>query len=190
MAKPRRKHPRLSLIEESPQGKHFISLIGSALGTESFAYAPIESLRDGTHIFLLRGPSGIATLVERKEQAVGNEWSTRYGVLFEPSWSPVSWQAEILTYRWDPWLHAKVTGDATVRDSPTRERYRVSDALRAESGGRKDRVIMRVLPFDTPARRVAGIPREVIDAVLAKHGLGGVEFSGFEADISDRGGAE
>jgi len=171
MAKPRRKHANFSSIEESPQGKHFLSLVESALGAQPFSYAPIESLKDGTHIFLLRGQSGIATLVERKEQAAGNEWSRLYGVLFEPMWSPVTWQIEILTYRWDPWLHAKATGDRTVLESTTKERYRISDALRAEGGGRHDRVIMRVLPFDQAPRRVAGIPRTVVDEVCSKHGL-------------------
>jgi hypothetical protein len=77
MAKPRRKHVNFSSIGESPQGRHFLSLVESALGTESFQYRPIESLRDGTHIFLLRGPAGWAVLVDRKEKAHGNEWLGR-----------------------------------------------------------------------------------------------------------------
>lgn len=55
--------------------------------------------------------------------------------------------------------------------------YRVQEALRAESGARKDRVIMRVLPFDAPPRRVAGITRKVVDGVLEKQGfVGAVGF--------------
>lgn len=177
MAKPRRKYVNFKSISESPQGRHFVSLAQSALGTDDFQYRPIESLKD-CHIFLLRGPAGWAVLVDRKEKAHGNEWLHHYGILFEPSWSPISWQLDLLTYRWCPWLHAKVTGDATVRDSPTAERYRVSASLREESGPRKDRFMMRVQPFDSPPHRVAGIPREIIEGVLIKHGLRGDEFAG------------
>jgi len=131
MAKPRRKHANFKSIAQSPQGRHFLSLAQSALGADSLQYRPIESLKGG-HIFLLRGPAGWAVLVDRKEKAHGNEWLHRYGILFEPPWSPISWQIDLLAYRWCPWLHAKATGDATVRDSPTTQRYRVSDALRRE----------------------------------------------------------
>ncbi|MHB0979214.1 MAG: hypothetical protein ACYC5Q_03890 [Thermoleophilia bacterium] len=176
MAKPRRKHAAIGTIEESPQGKSFLLLWQETLGAEALSYAPLEALRDGTHLFLIRGPAGWAVLVDGKEKARGNEWFTRYGILFEPAWSPLSWQLELTTHRWDPWLHAKHTGDATVRDSSPANRRRVSEALRAEGGSRKDRLILRMLPFDRPARRVAGVPREVIQAVLEKHGLKGGDY--------------
>lgn len=190
MATPRRKHISITGIGQSPQGDHFLRLWQAALGADSFSYKPIESLKDGTHIFLLRGPAGWAVSVDRKEEARGNEWLHRYGILFEPQWSPVSWQTELTAYRWDPWLHAKATGDATVRDSPAAERRRVTDALRAEGGGCKDRLILRVLPFDRPARRVAGVPRAVIDQVLVKHGLGGGDQVGVEGGWTSEGGED
>lgn len=185
MAKPRRKHVNFSGIAASPQGRHFLSLAASALGTKDFQYRALESLKDGTHLFLLAGPSGFALLVDRKEKADGNEWLNRYGILFEPPLSPVTWQIELVTHRWDPWLHAKTTGDATVRDSPTAKRYRVSDALREESGRRKDRMIMRVRPFDQPPSRVAGIPREVVETILAKHGLRADVFADLALGAAD-----
>lgn len=176
MAKPRHKHAPINTIEESPQGKHFLLLWQEALGADTLNYAPLEALPDGTHLFLIRGPAGWAVLVDGKEKARRNEWFARYGILFEPAWSPVSWQLELTTHRWDPWLHAKQTGDGTVRDSSPANRRRVSDALRTEGGGRKDRLILRMLPFDQPARQVAGVPREVIQRVLEKHGLKGDEY--------------
>lgn len=173
MAKPRHQHPGLSIMEESPQGQFFLTLWQSALGEDPLRYSAIEALPDGTHVFLVAGSRGWATLVQRKSVAQGNEWYYRWGMLFEPSWSPVSWQLELTAYRWDPFLQAEVNGDATVRDSPPRKRRRITRALRAEGGARKDWLRLRVSPCDRPLMRVAGIPREVVDRVLDKHGMRG-----------------
>ncbi len=173
MSKPRRKHPGVNIIEESPQGRQFIALCHSVLGDGPISYQPLERLKDGSHLFLLAGPRATGILVEGKEQALGGEWRTRWGLLLEVPGSPTTVQIGLVTYRWDPWLYAKRTGDATVRDSPTTERRRVTDALRAESGSRKDRMIMRIIPWDRPPRTVAGISRSTIDEVREKHGLAG-----------------
>ena len=81
-----------------------------------------------------------------------------------------------MTFRWDPWLHAKRTGDATVRDSTPAKRRRVTDALRATGGSRQDRMIVRILPWDRPPRTVAGVIRSTIDEIRLKHGLAAVEL--------------
>lgn len=186
MAKPRRTHVPIHIIGESPQGDHFLRLWQAALGTDTLRYRALERLKDGSHLFLLDAPAAWAVLVDRREEARGPDWLHRYAILFEPSWSPVTWQVELTAYRWDPWLQADVTGDATVRESPAAQRRRVTDALRAEGGSRQDRLILRILPFDRPARRVAGVPRDVIDRVLAKHGLRGGDVTDLGVDPSDR----
>jgi hypothetical protein len=171
MAKPRRKHPGIGSIEESPQGRYCLMEVCWVLGTEAFAYRALERLKDGTHIFLIGGPRGRGLLVERKEKGLGSGWRSRYGIIVEPDSGPVVWHMDLFIHRWDPWLHAEVSGDTSLLEAPARERRRFRDVMRRESGRRQDRLVTRVLPFDVVPRRVAGIPRDVIDGVLAKHGL-------------------
>jgi hypothetical protein len=178
MAKPRRKHPSICTMEESPQGAYCVALLNGVVGDEIFSYRALETLKDGTHIFVVGGRRGRGILVERKGKAVGNEWLCRFGVIAEQFHSPVVWHMDLAVWRWDPWLHAEATGDSTVRDSKPAERRRVSAALREDTGRRKDRLVTRVLPVDVIPRRVAGLPRGLIDEILARHGLLDDGFAG------------
>lgn len=170
MAKPRRKHPGWNIIEESPQGGQFIALCHSILGDGPIRYRPLERLKDGSHVFQLSGPRTMGVLVEGKERALGSEWRTQWGFLVDVPGSPTTFQIDLVTFRWDPWLHAKRTGDATVRDSTPTKRRRVTDALRATGGSRQDRMIVRILPWDRPPRTVAGVIRSTIDEIRLKQG--------------------
>lgn len=176
MAAPRRKHPGWNTIEESDQGRQFIALCQSLLGEGPIRSRPLERLQDGSHVFKLSGPRTIGILVEGKGRALGSEWRTQWGFLLELHGSPSIFQADLVTFRWDPWLHAKRTGDAKVRDMPPAKRRRVTDALRAAGGSRQDRMIVRILPWDRPARTVAGVPRSVIDDIRMKNGFAVVEL--------------
>ncbi|MHB9149789.1 MAG: hypothetical protein ACYC33_06890 [Thermoleophilia bacterium] len=176
MATPRRKHPGWSTIEETHQGRQFVALCHSVLGEGPIRYRPLERLKDGSHVFKLSGPRTMGILVEGKGRAVGSEWRTQWGFLLELHGSPSVFQADLVTFRWDPWLHAKRTGDATVRDSSPAKRRRMTDALRATGGSRKDRLIVRILPWDRSPRTVAGVPRSTIDEIRMKHGFAVVEL--------------
>jgi hypothetical protein len=111
VAKPRRTHVPIHIIGESPQGDHFLRLWQAALGTDTLRYRALERLKDGSHLFLLDAPAAWAVLVDRREEARGPDWLHRYAILFEPSWSPVTWQVELTAYRWDPWLQADREGE-------------------------------------------------------------------------------
>ncbi len=175
MAAPRRKHPGWNTIEESPQGRQFIALCQSVLGEGPIRYRPLERLKDSSHVFKLSGPRATGMLVEARGREVGSEWRTQWGFLLEVHGSPTTFQVDLVTFRWDPWLHAERTGDATVRDSTPAKRRRVSDALRATGGSRKDRMVVRILPWDRPPRTVAGVARATIDEIRLKHGFAVIE---------------
>lgn len=170
MAKPRRKHPALGSIVESPQGVMFLNLIKWILG-EEISYAPLERTRNGSHVFLMQGPQNQGFLVETNWRAEGGEWAWEMGFRCEPKGIATLLHLEFVAYRWDPWLHAEDTGDRTFVDESTGRRTAERDRRNAEIGPRKDRLQMWFLPKDAAPGSIAGMSREEVEAIKRKHGI-------------------
>lgn len=171
MAKPKRKHPSsLSWAAESPQGAWFLNLMEAILG-EDRSYAPVERTRDGAHVYFMQGSLNQGFLVEAREIAEGEEWMARTAFRCEPVGLPVVYQIELVSHRWDPWLHAEATGDRRILEWPAERRSAVRDRRNAEIAPRKDRVQMWFGPAEQAPEFVAGLPREELEAIKRKHGI-------------------
>ncbi len=169
MAKPRRKHPRLSIALESPQARDFFELCLSVVGQTELEYEALESFKDGTHLFAFPGESGLGLLVERRERDEGEERIHELGFLAAPAGEDVLVQIELVAHRWDARLSAAVTGDDSVA-KVSRAKQRVITAERAARSGRlHDVLTMRVLPIAAAPPTVAGVDRAAVDQALAKH---------------------
>lgn len=170
MAKPRRKHPSLGAIVESPQGVMFLNLIKWILG-EEVSYAALERTRNGSHVFLMQGPQNQGFLVEAKERAEDDEWVWETGFRCEPQGIATLLHLEFVAYRWDPWLHAEETGDSTLLNESIARRSATRNRLNAEIGPRKDRLQMWFLPREDAPDAIAGMPRAELEAIKKKHGV-------------------
>lgn len=172
VAKPKRRRPAFCSIEDSSQDEHFQALKAALPKTDSIYYQALEYLKEGVDLLAVWGPNDDAPLLQGQWQLVGSGVVQGYALVFEPLWSPLTWQYERTTYRWDPPLHARATGDATVQCAPPRERKRMTEAIGAESGRRRDRLLMHLESVDAAPRRVAGLPPALIESVLERHGRG------------------
>lgn len=168
MAKPRRKHPGLHVAEGSPQGEVFVSILMSFLGEELW-WKAVEQTRDKSIIFAVGGSRGQGVLVEGAEQADGEVWVNRWGFRHEPDSLGVVVQMELTARRWDPWLHAELTGDRTLLQESAGRRRREQELRSWEAGKAGDRLHMTVLPVEGSARVVCGVPLEQIEEVLKRH---------------------
>jgi hypothetical protein len=169
MAKPRRKHPGVNSIEESPQGRHLLALWELLTGQEDLSWTPIEALKNGTTVFLLAGPEGAALLLEAKERAVGEEWLHEYALYYEDEGSGTIWLAKLEAYRWDPWLHAKETGDSSIAEAPAHKRRALSRERRQAGAVTKDRLSLAIVPAHQPPAEVVGVTSDSLRQVLEKH---------------------
>lgn len=168
MAKPRKKHPALGTIVESPQGVMFLNLIKWILG-EEVSYAPLERTRNGSHVFLMEGPRNKGLLVEARERAEGGEWVHETGFRCEPQGIATLLHLEFVAYRWDPWFHKKETDGAALAGGSASKRLAERNRRNAEIGPRKDRLRMWYLPKEQAPDSIAGMPRDELDAIKKKH---------------------
>jgi hypothetical protein len=191
MAKPRRKHPGFSVAEGSPQGEVFISILMSFLGDEVW-WKALEQTRDKTVIFLVGGSRGWGVLVERAERAEEDRWVHTWGFRYEPEGLGMVVQMDYRAHRWDPWLHAGLTGDRSLLEAPVSRRHRVQEARSWQTGRERDQYRMTVLPKDAAAPSVCGIALEEIEAVLERRaeqdGEGGHEVGMIRPAGSDDSG--
>lgn len=168
MAKPRRKHPGFNVAEASPQGEVFVSILRGFLGEEVW-WKALEQTKDKSIIFLVGGSRGQGVLVEKPEMAEEDLWVHQWGFRYEPEDIGVVVQMDYLAYRWDPWLHADITGDRSLVDGPAGRRRRVQEQRDWETGKERDQYRMTVVPAEAAAKTVCGIGLEEIEAVLERH---------------------
>ncbi len=168
MTKPRRKHPAFNVIDASPQGEVFLSIMMSFLGEEVW-WKPLERTADRSVVFLIGGSRGSGILVQSAEKAEGDRWVRRWGFRYEPADLGVVVHMELVANRWDPWLHAQITGDSSIVDGPVGRRRRLTDERDEEIGREHDQYRMTVLSGESSPRVLCGLPMEEIEAILESH---------------------
>lgn len=168
MARPRRKNPGFNVAEGSPQGEVFMSVLMSFVGEEVW-WKALDQTGDKSVIFMVGGSRGHGVLVETAERAEEDRWVHAWGFRYEPADLGVVVQMDFCAHRWDPWLHAQLTGDRTLLDAPASRRRRVQESRNWQTGQERDQYRMAVLPKDAAARSLCGISMEEIEAILERH---------------------
>lgn len=161
--KPRRKHPGVGIILESPQGRQFIRAMAPYTNFD-FDYQPLASTKDGAHIFALEGPHP-CVLISTREKPFGVYWEHHWAFR-APLGDGVVFEAILTAYRWDPWLAAAATGDRTLIDgSPARRRRITSERVAADSPG-MDTLTCRWVPESEASDPLLGVPLDNIHRAL------------------------
>jgi hypothetical protein len=174
MPKPTRKHPGFHSLTESPQGAFFVRLLTAFLG-DDLVWKPLEQTADKAHVFLLRGPRGVGLLVETREQAEDDCWRQEHGFRCALLDAHAVINIDLVTYRWDPWLSARKTGDRTLIEGPARRRYKAQAEKNREIGSRRDTLRVAWLPQSDAPPTLAGVPYATVMA-SARRTAAGIPF--------------
>ena len=192
MPKPRRKNPGFNSIEDSPQGRLFMGHLMGFLGDE-LSWKALEQTREKSTVFLVGGSRAWGVLVETVERAEEDRWVHRWGFRYYPGGADVAVQIELLAHRWDPWLHAELTGDRSILDGPRARRYKLQERRDWEIGRERDQYRLEVLPRLLSQPTLCGVSIETIDLLLNRYakeeGAGYVEEADEEAAPADHSGS-
>jgi hypothetical protein len=162
--KPRRKHPALDSLVQSPQGLQFLRAIAPYIGFE-LEYEPVEQTRDGATIFRLSAGERPAVLVITKEQPDGSLWRHEWGLRAIMA-DGIVMEAHLTGYRWDPWLHESHTGDSTVLQLPNKRRRKLTDERSAAAGAARDILTCTWYPAAHMSEPLLGVPAGVLNRWL------------------------
>lgn len=179
MAKPKRKYLSVSAFEGSVQAMEFLALLIRYLG-EQVVMQALETIEEKYHVFAIAGSQGQGLMVEVKEEAKRDFWVRKTGLIIEDPEGRCVTLAKLTSHSWDPWLHAKLTGDESFTKLPAAKRRAVSAEKSAVVAAKYDRVDIRIVPKGMKLPQFLGLASDLIDAVKGRHevAVGSVAFVG------------
>ncbi len=166
MAKPRRRHPALNAIEDSPQGREFLAVISDYLG-DAIGYEPLATLEKRRHLFLLKGSGGVGVLAEAWEDPEGSEAIGRWA--FTTAFPEgIELHASLEARRWDAGTELARTGQEPFPKLSKPRRKELEQERRSRIGAEKDRLSILLASARNAWSDLAGIPRTTVEEVLRK----------------------
>ena len=78
------------------------------------------------------------------------------------------WLATCTTYRWDPWLAAKLSGDQSLIEGPTTHRYKIQAEKDEDLGRWQDRIEILFVPVQHAPSHLCGVLLDHLGEVQAK----------------------
>ena len=167
MPKPRRKHPGFNSLMGSGPGRAFYAIMDGLLGAPLKAVA-LERTREEQHVFRLDGSEHGGLFIETKERAEEDYWVREHGFLFQPEAARV-WFATCTTYRWDPWLAAKLSGDRSLIEGPITRRYKVQAEKDEDLGKWRDRIELLFVPVNEAPSHLCGVSLNYLGDTQARY---------------------
>lgn len=173
MPKPRRKHIGFNSLVLSPHGRQFIRFLTNTLG-DDFSYEPVASSKDGFHIFSVAGEEHAPiTLVEGPTRLEHGLCVTASGFRQDIPDPPVVIQVEVVTHRFDPWVHAEHSGDRSVLELTPHHRRKETDRRSEEIGAAADLISFRIMPRHEAPDELAGLAWDRVEQLVAEQTPGG-----------------
>lgn len=163
MAKPTRKHPSISILDDSPQGEQFLQFIVENLGGD-IKYTAVASFDGGRrHLFRLDGSQGSGVLAEAWEEPQGAE--TRPVLAFAAHRSPEGEVfAELRGQRWDAGTYLAISGEPPFPDVTKAEAKRLERQKRRDVAAEKDEIRTDAGPHAWD--QLAGISRNEVEEAI------------------------
>lgn len=163
MPENRRKHPLISVLQESPQGSRFLVQMLDLLGRR-MQWAPTEMLGD-IRVFMVRGPDGWGVLFDQEEFAEGDVFVHRLGFQHVAR-DFTTTLSELTAYRWNPWPDADPDGDQTLLTGGPAARRTLAPERNMALARERDTLVTVVESLGS--RGLLGVSRSDIDALVER----------------------